>query len=151
MTYEELLDEADRNNIVTKEKDLISSDGRIKGNCIAIRKGLTSTKKNCVLAEELGHYYTTVGNIIELKNQSDIKQERRARIWAYEKLISISDLIKCFEAHCQTIYDYAEYLGTTEEFLKDTLAYYKQKYGLFTKYHNYIIYFEPYLMIAKIF
>lgn len=150
MTYEELLDEADRNNIVTKEKNLISSDGRIKGNCIAIRKGLNSTKKNCVLAEELGHYYTTVGNIVELKNQSDIKQEHRARVWAYEKLIPISNIIKCFEANCQTSYDFASHLGVTEEFLKNTLTYYKQKYGLFVKHNNYIIYFEPYFSIVKI-
>ncbi len=150
MTYEELLDEADRNNIVTKEKNLISSDGRIKGNCIAIRKGLETVKKKCVLAEELGHYYTTVGNIVELKSQSDVKQEHRARVWAYEKLITIGDLIRCFEAKCQTSYDYAKYLDVTEAFLIDTLNYYKQKYGLFVKYDSYIIYFEPYLMIARI-
>ena len=62
--YEALLDEANSKGLIVKEKPLQSSDGRIKGNRIAIRKDLkTSTEKACVLAEELGHYETTVRHI----------------------------------------------------------------------------------------
>lgn len=63
MNYEELLIEADSNNLITKEKDLLANKGRIKGNRIAIKKNLMQKEKACVLAEELGHFYTTAGDI----------------------------------------------------------------------------------------
>lgn len=65
MTYEELLIEADNNNLTVKEKPLPVSKGRLKGNRIAIRKDMTETEKTCVLAEELGHHYTATGNILD--------------------------------------------------------------------------------------
>lgn len=66
MNYEDLLIEADRAGLIVKEKPLLLSDGRIKGQKIAIRKDIpTLRKKADVLAEELGHYYTTTGRIIE--------------------------------------------------------------------------------------
>ena len=61
-SYELLLDEASNNGLIVKEKPLKNADGRIKGCKIAIRKNLdTTAEKRCVLAEELGHYYTTYG------------------------------------------------------------------------------------------
>lgn len=79
MDYTELLIEADKNNLITKEKPLRANKGRIKGNRIAIRKGMTETEKKCVLAEELGHHYTTSGNILKESTVSDRKQEQQAR------------------------------------------------------------------------
>ena len=38
LTYEDLLIEADDNDLITKEKDLPVSKGRIKGNRIAINR-----------------------------------------------------------------------------------------------------------------
>lgn len=43
----------------------------------------------------------------------------------------------------------AEYLEVTEEFLKDALKRYHQKYGVCTTVDNYIIYFEPALGVVK--
>ena len=51
ITYEELLMESDRNHLVTKEKPLPISKGRIKGNRIAIRQDLTEKEKKCFLFE----------------------------------------------------------------------------------------------------
>ena len=66
MSYEDLLREADNAGITVKEKFLPLSDGRIKGHRIAIRKDIPSQRQKAdVLAEELGHFYTTVGNIVE--------------------------------------------------------------------------------------
>ena len=45
-TYDDLLIEADNNNLITKEKPLRANKGRIKGNRIAIKKDLTETEKN---------------------------------------------------------------------------------------------------------
>ena len=80
MLYEDLLIEADMSNLIVKEKPLINNDGLISGNRIAIRKNIaTTTEKACVLAEELGHHYTTTGNILDQQNVVNAKQELHAR------------------------------------------------------------------------
>ena len=124
-TYEKLLSEAYENGITVKEKPLQSSDGRIYNNRIAIRESIeTTATKTCVLAEELGHYYTTVGNIIRQDNSNNRKQERLARKWAYEKIVPIEYIHFAISDGHTEIWDMAEYLDVDEEFLKDALIYY---------------------------
>ena len=79
-------------------------------------------------------------------DQTDVsnrKQERRARIWAYHKLLSLNDLIDSYKHGCQNQFEIADHLNITEEFLVDCLNYYKEKYGLYVRQDNYLIYFEP--------
>ena len=76
-------------------------------------------------------------------NVTNRKQERRARIWAYHKLLSLNDLIDSYVCGCQNRYEIAEHLNVTEEFLMDCLSYYREKYGICVKQDNYVIYFEP--------
>ena len=126
-------------------------DGRISRNRVAIRKDIpTKTEKACVLAEELGHYYTTAGNILAQESVSDKKQERIARLWAYNKLIGLRGIIAGFESGCRNRYELAEFLGVTEEFLQDAVEAYRQKYGICTTIDNYVIYFEPALGVLEL-
>lgn len=53
MDYESLLIEADKDNLITKEKPLKANDGRILGNKIAIRNSLTTIQKNVSLLKNL--------------------------------------------------------------------------------------------------
>ena len=149
MEYEALLKEYDATELIIKEKDLQGSNGRIRGNRIAIKKDISLRQKACVLAEELGHYHTTVGDILDQTDVSNRKQERTARLWAYNKQIGLSGLIHCFEARCQNIHEMAAHLDVTEAFLQDALECYRQKYGICTSYQQYTIYFEPKLAICK--
>lgn len=150
MNYEELLIEADCIGLVTKEKPLRAHNGRIKGKRIAIKNDLTTTEKSCVLAEELGHHYTTVGNILEQSTVENRKQEHLARFWAYNKQIGLRGLIAAYEHGCQSQSEAAEYLQVTERFLTDAINCYKGKYGFCATVDNYIIYFEPSLMVGKL-
>ena len=143
MTHEELLIEADDIHLIVKEKPLPISKGRIKGNRIVLRQNMSETEKKCILAEELGHHYTTVGNIMDQTKVENRKQERRARIWAYNKMISLSDLVNSYKDGCRSRYEIAEHLEVTEEFLQECLDYFHEKYGLYAKQNNYLIYFEP--------
>ena len=114
MNYEDLLIEADRAGLIVKEKPLLLSDGRIKGQKIAIRKDIpTLRKKADVLAEELGHYYTTTGRIIEQDSVENRKQERRARMWAYDKRIGLSGIIDGYRKNCRNLHELAEHLDVT--------------------------------------
>lgn len=150
LTYEELLLEADNNKLVTKEKNLPVSKGRIKGHRIAIDRKLTTTEKACVLAEELGHHYTTVGNILNQSSVENRKQELKARIIAYDKMIGLSGIIKAYNAGCRNRYEVSEYLDVTEEFLVDALSHYESKHGLCTTYGEYLIYFNPLGVLKRV-
>ena len=78
------------------------------------------------------------------------KQERRARLWAYNKQIGLRGLISAYEHGCQNRYEIAEYLEVTDEFLADCIECYRQKYGIGTTVDNYYIMFIPNLTIGKI-
>lgn len=149
MDYDNLLEEAKKENLIVKEKPLIYTNGRIKGNKVALRKGMTSVQGKCALAEELGHHYTTAGNILDQSKTDNRKQERRARYWAFKKLVSLFDIIRAYYHGCQNSYEMAEYLEVTEEFLREALDLYRSKYGTGIQYDEYMISFEPYLMVYK--
>ena len=114
---------------------------------IAIKKGLNDAKTTDILAEELGHHFTTTGNIIEMQSISDVKQERLARLYAYNLRIGLSGIINAFKAHCSNTYEIAEYLEVSEDFLKEAIECYRQIYGTGTMIDNYYIQFEPNLQI----
>lgn len=145
MTYEELQVLCGDYVFVT-EMDLRKVPG-LKGlyadGCIAIDKSMTSKEKGCVLAEEIGHYLTTAGNILDLTVTNNRKQERKARIVAYDIQVRLSGIVDAFEAGCKNLYETAEFLDVTEDFLKEAINYYKEKYGLYAKVGNYLVYFEP--------
>lgn len=150
MTYDELLINADFENLTVKEAPLYSKNGRIKGHRVTIRKDMALTEKKCVLAEELGHFYTTTGDILEQSSIEDVKQERRARVWAYNKLIGLTGIISAYKSGCRNRYEMAEHLEVSEEFLNEALECYRSKYGLYTKVDNYVVYFEPSLGVMEL-
>ena len=130
MNYEELLDTADQLDLAVKEQPLTVHDGLIRGRRIAIRKSIeTQAEKSCVLAEELGHYFTSFGNILNMDETQNRKQELRARLSGY---------------------DMAEYLQITEEYLKEALECYSRKYGEnLVTIDNYAIRFVPSLQVME--
>ena len=153
MTYENLLQEAADENVYVIEDAPFQSraDGLIRNDVIGINRTVRqSTQRACVLAEELGHYHTTVGDIIDQSSDSNRKQELRARLWSYNKLIGLHGIISCYKTGCQTAYDMAEHLGVTEEFLHEALQCYRSKYGIYTRFDNYVVYFEPTLSVLEL-
>jgi len=150
VSYEDLLKEAENLNVIIKEKKLKLGAGLCRGNRIAINKDLeTLREKNGVLAEELGHYYTSNGNILDQSDISNRKQEKRARNWAYEKLAGIISIVNAFEKGIKNRHDLAEYLNITEDFLEEAIQHYREKYGVYYEIDTYVIYFEPNFGIVK--
>ena len=151
-TYEELQEEACKDGI-----DVIDypfENKRIKGlycdGTVAIRDNIdTTAEKACVLAEELGHHYTSVGNIIDMDSSSNRKQERQARLWAYNKQIGLKGLVRAYEHGCTASHEIAEYLDVTEEALQECIEFYRDKYGEYKTFYHYIIFFIPHLAVLK--
>lgn len=117
---------------------------------IAIREDMTIPEKTCALAEELGHHETSVGNILDMTSAANRKQERQARLWAYNKQIGLIGLVRAFEHGCQNRFEIAEYLEVTEEFLEECIECYRNKYGICKQVDNYVVYFIPQLSVMKL-
>lgn len=150
--YECLEDEAckDGIEIVNCRFDSLRIKGLYCDKMIGINIDIdTSAEKTCVLAEELGHHHTSVGDILDMTDIGNRKQERQARLWGYNKLIGLSGLIKAFEAGCQDRFEVAEYLGVTDEYLCECLDTYRDKYGVGVTMDDYYIMFIPHLAIGK--
>lgn len=144
MTYEQLLTVADQEELLVKEHSLINHDGLISGRRIAIRRSIeTQAGKSCVLAEEIGHHCTSSGDILDQTDIMNRKQEYRARFYGYNLKIGLSGLIRVYEAGCRNLFEMAEFLDCTEEYLREAIQCYRSKYGICVAVDNYIIYFEP--------
>ena len=112
-TFEHLEDLACKDGIDVIKRDFNSD--RIKGlycdGTVALNSQIeTSKERACILAEELGHHHTSVGVIVDLSYAQNRKQERQARIWAYNKQIGLYGLIRAYEHGYKNRYEVAEFL-----------------------------------------
>lgn len=152
MEYEKLMIKYDK-HVKIKELPLkYGFKGLYKNSKIIIDSNIeTNKEKTCILAEELGHHFTSYGDIIDQSDIRNVKQELRARAWAYERLVGIVDLINAHKAGVRGRYELAEFLEIPEWFLLDAIEYYKSKYGTCYKIDNYLIYFSPNFGIMEFF
>ena len=152
--YEYLKNEACNSGIDVID-DYKFNSSKFKGlycdGTIAISSNInTSVEKSCILAEEIGHHNTTIGNIIDMNCGPNQKQELQARLYGYNKLIGLQGLINAFEHNCTNLYETAEFLEVTEEFLIEAIQLYQTKYGQYASVDNYTIFFNyPNIGIIK--
>lgn len=155
--YEELLRETEMQSINVLEIDLgtnkkcgkcVTTDD---GDYIVINSNMSDAKKYEVLSEELGHFFTSYGDICNLSDLENVKQEKRARNWGYDELVGIVPIINAFKSGVRSKTELAEYLGITEKFLEDAIEHHREKYGLYFEIDNYVICFEPSLQIVELF
>lgn len=152
MTYEELLIEADEHGFIVKEKPLWMNDGLIKGQRIAIRKDIPSQRRKAeILLEEIEHGYSSYGCILDQRVPLNRLQELRARRRAYRRQLPFDAIVKAYEAGCRSLFEMSEELDITEDFLRDSLDWYAEKYGA-NPIHcdKYLIYFYPHLHVVKL-
>ena len=150
-SYEHLQEEACENGVDVIDYHFDSP--RLRGlycdGTVAIRKDMTTAEKSCVLAEELEHHYITVGNILDPSVPANMKQEHLARLRAYNRRIGLTGIIQGYRAHCRSCYELAEYLEVSEDFLREALDCYREKYGVYTELDGYVIYFDPCLIVME--
>ena len=145
--YEELLDLAEREGVLVFE-DYDFSGTRIHGlycdGAIALSNDLkTTAEKVGILCEELGHHYTTVGNILDQSKPENRKQERTARLRGYRMGFGLQDIIDAYKYGCRNRYEIAEHAGVTESYVQEAVDTYKSVYGAGVRHGDYMIYFEP--------
>jgi hypothetical protein len=143
MIYDNLIDECCKDGLNVQELDM-NTKGLYCNGVIGISKRIeTTSEKLCVLSEELGHHHTSCGNILDQRKVTNNKQEKRARNWGYEKLVSLEKLITAYKSDCKNRFEIAEFLDVTELFFDDAITHYKEKYGMYHEFDKYLIYFDP--------
>ena len=120
--YEKLLSEYEE-RLCIEERPMVC-EGLYCDGVAWINQGLPERRRVCILAEEIGHYETSYGNILDLRDMNNARQELRARKWAYEKIIPIADVIRAANAGCRLAWEFAEFLDVDEEFAVECLRYY---------------------------
>lgn len=143
--FEELLAESEKDNIVVVEKYFKSKAlGLCNGNKIGLSKKLTTiAEKACIYAEEYhGHYRMTVGNITDLKNIRNAKQENIAHAKAIERLCSVKQIVSAIKNGVNDRYELAEYLTITDTFFDEAIEYHKKKHGIYYECDDIILYFD---------
>lgn len=141
--YEELLIEHDY--IEVKETDVMPSDlhGLWLNDLILINSNLSETRKAEVLFEELAHHKLTYGNILDQSKWINRKFENYARRHGYEAALPIRIIVEAHHYGVSNLYELAQYVQLSEEYIVEILKHYKNKYGIGTHFGEYLITFDP--------
>ena len=118
--------------------------GFCAGHVVLINNSRHETKEEIIVtvAEEIGHYVTGSGNITEQKTIVEQKQEHKARQWGNQHLVSLDDLIDCFEKGILTKHEIAEELEITEDCVTDAIESYRATKGMSFEHNGYYIKFN---------
>lgn len=149
--YDDLLINANKQGFLVVEIDLGTDApcGKCIGNTIYINNRITTKEKACILAEEIAHYYLTVGDITNQNDINNKKQELKARRYGYNLLIEPDDIIHAIKKGCNNRYEIADYLNISEDFFEELIEDYKKRYGIGVLVGNYYLQLEPNLGIIK--
>jgi len=88
---------------------------------IWLNKDLTNSAKAAILAEEIGHYETTVGDILDQHSIENMKQEYRARKWALDKILPFERVLDAVRHGYYEPYEIADYLDVDEILVREAL------------------------------
>ncbi|MDU3677814.1 MULTISPECIES: ImmA/IrrE family metallo-endopeptidase [Clostridium] len=125
----ELLDLIEKENIILDEELKISKTSGIYINVpgvnpiIGINKNVSTEKEYySILAEELGHHFKTIGNLIKketsyISNILKQKEELKAKLWASNFFISDEEFVQAILDCSNNIYTLAEKFNVTEEII----------------------------------
>ncbi|KRL76643.1 hypothetical protein [Ligilactobacillus equi] len=123
--------------------------GLIIDKTVYLKKDLTYQKEHETLAEEIGHYKTSVGDLTSLDNAVNRKQEKIARDWGRMKIITLDGLISCYKLCMRTAQEVADYFDVSVKYLFEALEMYKRKFGVIYSYRGYTFIFDRGLILNK--
>lgn len=89
------------------------------------------------VAEEIGHYETTVGDISRPRCASDRQQEVQARRYGYMLLVDLDSLIACYKNEIKTPWELADFFECNVSYIWKAIDAYRLKYGESFDYKGY--------------
>ena len=141
--YEELLTKNEHIKIKDTHSLPNGYSGFYKDGVILIDKNLSERRKAEVLYEELAHHKLTYGNILDQSKFNNRKFENYARRYGYETALPLRIIVEAHNYGVSNLYELAEYVQLSEEYIAEILKHYKNKYGIGTHYGEYLITFDP--------
>jgi Domain of unknown function (DUF955). len=112
-----------------KEHSLDGLYIEVGGNCIVlVNRHRTQACQYVALAEEIGHFFRSTGNIVKLSTVAQRKSENAGKAWAIEFLLPICKFTYSALFHrCKTAADFAAVHDFPVEFVAEAIAYYQRK------------------------
>ncbi|MGN5881722.1 ImmA/IrrE family metallo-endopeptidase [Staphylococcus lugdunensis] len=141
--YEQLLTENEHIKIRDTHSLPDGYSGFYKDGIILIDKNLPETRKAEVLYEELAHHKLTYGNILDQSKDINRKFENYARRHGFEAALPLRIIVEAHNYGVSSLYELAQYVQLSEEYVTEILKHYKNKYGIGTHYGEYLITFDP--------
>ena len=141
--YENLICYAEKIGVEVLEAEYPSNKkyGRCINGYILINSKMTESEKYEVLSEEIGHYKTTFGNITNLDDIRNLKQEIKARDTSIKEICSINNIIECIKKGARDKDEIAEMLGVSNELFNSAIIYHSRKTPVIFK-DNLMLYFD---------
>lgn len=102
----------------------------------------TSEELTNTIAEEIAHYLTSSGNIINQDTNEKRKQEQKARDLGSTLVVSPQDIIDCYKEHFTNVWECADFLGITKQSFEHAVRTYAKMYEEGLSYKNYRIIFR---------
>lgn len=135
---------AEKENVEIIERKMTGNNkGFYADNVMMLDTRMSRKSKQSKAFEEFGHHFTSAGDIIDLKNKNNAKQEYKARAWGYEHHVPISDLVQCLLKAGDDREYFLELLDIEPEDFFIIIKHYTSKYGNCYKFDNYIVIFNP--------
>lgn len=116
--------------------------GMIYGSTVYLNPFQDYEDLNSTIAEEIGHFLTSSGDIILQDSLEKRKQEQKARDYGATLLVTPRSIIECFESGCVSVWECAEYLSIPEKTFKTAIKFYARKYDGIKTEDKYIIIFN---------
>ena len=97
---------------------------------ILLHENLENNRRllRCIFAEELGHHFTSSGNLLAFARSDKIyvtlKQEKNAIWWAVQHLVPISALTSAIQKGLILTNELAEHFNVTERFMGTSIRLY---------------------------
>ena len=112
-------------------------DGVVYLNPNQSEEELTST-----IAEEIGHHLTSSGNIVLQNDLQARQQEQKARDVGNMLVVTLEDIVNCYNANLATSNECADYLNLKVSTFETAIEVYREKYPSGTWYQNYFLNFK---------
>ncbi|MGF7437927.1 ImmA/IrrE family metallo-endopeptidase [Lentilactobacillus senioris] len=106
---------------------------------IFLERDQPEVDKQVILTEEFMHMLTSVGVIVNQSQLDNRRQERLARSMTYKSMLSLDDILDCYNRNIYEIYEIANELDLPIEFIQNALEYFKTQIGTHGYYKNYEI------------
>lgn len=111
---------------------------------IALSAKLETACERCtILAHELGHYHTHPPDLFLVSESARDKYEHMADVWAAKTLLPVRKLIAAWQRGIRNVWDLAEYLDVTPDFINKSIDILEEQYGEYIYLGDVCLYFRP--------